>query len=52
MTAKSLVILAALIVLAACTETETYPLSGESCSEKDPVHTLDASDCLMPTPVS
>ncbi len=34
--------------LAACTEPETYPVSGEECGPNDPVQSLDAKDCLPP----
>lgn len=34
--------------LMACTEPNTYPVSGEQCDPKDPVLELDAADCGMP----
>lgn len=33
------------LLLAACTEPGTYPVSGEECGPEDPVLELDASDC-------
>lgn len=47
-------LLAAVSLLAAC-ETEpreTYPVSGEQCAPTDPVQTLDAADCFVPTGIS
>ena len=41
--------LLAAIGLAACTEAETYPLSGEECAPDDPVHQISAADCVSPT---
>ena len=38
----------AFVAVTACTEDETYPISGETCSEDDPVLTLDAADCSLP----
>ena len=26
-----------------------YPVSGETCGPDDPVHTLDANDCVVAT---
>ncbi|UWQ82088.1 hypothetical protein [Leisingera caerulea] len=33
------------LLLAACNEPGTYPVSGEECGPDDPVLELDASDC-------
>lgn len=47
-------LLAAVSFLAAC-ESEprkTYPVTGEQCAPKDPVQTLDAADCYVPTGIS
>ena len=35
-----------LILLAACVEEGRYPISAEECDPSDPVHDLDAADCL------
>lgn len=43
-----LIPLFALVLLANCTPTGRYPLSGEKCSPQDPVQTLDANDCTIP----
>ena len=40
--------LLAALTLSACTEDETYPVSGEECGPNDPVKDLDAADCLPP----
>ena len=48
MTPVRIIILALLslpLLLAACTEPGTYPISGEECGPDDPVLELDASDC-------
>ncbi|NNE89683.1 MAG: hypothetical protein HKN27_16570 [Silicimonas sp.] len=34
--------------LQACVEEGTYPLTGEECSEDDPVLDMDAADCTIP----
>ncbi|MCV3271156.1 hypothetical protein [Roseobacter sinensis] len=34
--------------LVACTQPETYPISGETCGPDDPVLDLDAADCGTP----
>ena len=34
-----------LAALAACAETERYPISGEECSPSDPVQTLEVPEC-------
>lgn len=34
--------------LAACTPPDHYPISGETCSEGDPVQELNAEDCAVP----
>ncbi len=38
--------LALVLALAACTEQETYPISGEECSPDDPVHSIDGAGCV------
>ena len=45
---KTFLALIAAGLLAACTQTETYPLSGEECQPGDPVQGMDAQDCLVP----
>lgn len=39
----------AFLSLAACTEGDTYPISGEECGPNDPVKDLNAADCLPST---
>ncbi len=41
--------LIALIFLASCAAQDRYPVSGEECEPGDPVLTLDAADCAVPT---
>lgn len=36
------------VALTACTQPETYPVSGDTCGPEDPVLELDAADCRMP----
>lgn len=50
----TLTALAILLGLAACTEPEegTYPVSGEVCTEDDPVQTLDLGNCVPPAGMS
>jgi len=38
--------LLAFLVLAACAEPGTYPVSGEQCTPEDPVHDLSAASCM------
>ncbi|WP_435312821.1 hypothetical protein [Primorskyibacter sedentarius] len=38
-----------LVLLAGCAEPDHYPVSGQECSEGDPVQDLSASDCSPPT---
>ncbi len=38
----------ALLLIASCTEGH-YPMSGHECGPNDPVLTLDAADCMIPT---
>ena len=38
---------ALLFAATACTEVETYPLSGEECGPEDAVQELDAADCVV-----
>ncbi|MEX0320333.1 MULTISPECIES: hypothetical protein [unclassified Ruegeria] len=47
-----LALTAFLTLLAACTEPETYPVSGEECGPTDPVQELDASDCVVLPPAT
>ncbi len=47
-TTITLLLLAALGVVAACTDTETYPITGEECGPDDAVKTIDAADCDVP----
>ncbi len=43
------ILLIAAASLSACEkQAETYPISGEQCSETDPVQELDAADCFVP----
>jgi hypothetical protein len=44
-----LVPLLALLLVASCTAVDRYPVSGEECGPNDPVLTLDAADCTIPT---
>lgn len=41
--------LLAILVLANCAPEGRYPLSGEECGPNDPVLSLDAADCTVPT---
>lgn len=41
-------LISAQLLLAACTQPGTYPISGEACGPDDPVQQLDAGDCLSP----
>lgn len=41
--------LIALLLIASCAAEGRYPLSGEECGSDDPVLTLDAADCTVPT---
>ncbi len=41
--------LLALIFVASCAGENRYPVSGEECGPNDPVLTLDAADCTVPT---
>lgn len=38
-------VLAALAMLATCTDTTRYPISGDQCGPADPVQTLSAESC-------
>jgi len=38
-----------LIFIASCAAQDRYPVSGEECGPNDPVLTLDAADCTIPT---
>ena len=48
MPTRILAVLLASLMLVACTEDGTYPLSGEECSPDDAVQDLDAADCAVP----
>jgi hypothetical protein len=37
------------LVISGCAEPERYPISGEACKPDDPVKSLSADDCLVPT---
>lgn len=45
-----LLLLSCFVGLTACEEPApaTYPVSGQPCSPDDPVHDLDAGDCVPP----
>ncbi len=45
---KTLAVLALLgtVLLAACTEPDTYPVSGEPCAPGDAVKTVDPLTCV------
>ncbi|MDJ1008772.1 MAG: hypothetical protein QNJ13_13230 [Paracoccaceae bacterium] len=40
--------IAALALLAGCTEPDTYPVSGEECAPDDPVQTIEVFECDVP----
>jgi len=50
--ANVIVPLALMLFLAACENDKTYPISGEDCTPKDPVQTLDAADCASGAPIA
>jgi hypothetical protein len=39
-------------LLTACTQTDTYPVSGDECGPNDPVRGMEAQDCMPPAPTS
>ena len=39
----------ALLFIASCAAEDRYPISGAECGPNDPVLTLDAADCTVPT---
>ena len=41
--------LLALVLVVSCAEEGKYPISGEACGPDDPVLTLDAADCTVPS---
>ncbi len=43
-----LALVAVALGTAGCVEAR-YPISGETCGPDDPVHTLDANDCVVAT---
>lgn len=36
------------VLLSACEEEGKYPVSGEECTQSDPVKDMTTSDCLPP----
>lgn len=47
---RYLILLTATVFLAACTDDEHYPVSGEECHEGDPVLEMTPPDCIaLPT---
>lgn len=42
----SLALILMTIAATGCTDNR-YPISGETCGPKDPVHTLHANDCTV-----
>ncbi len=44
-----LIPLIAMLFLASCADEGLYPVSGAECGPNDPVLTLDAADCTVPT---
>jgi hypothetical protein len=45
MTIRILAAAAIVAMLSACTDTDRYPVSGETCGPGDPVQEVDASYC-------
>lgn len=45
MTIRILAAAAILAMLSACTDTDSYPVSGETCAPGDPVQGVDATYC-------
>ncbi len=45
---KTLVAFAFTAALLGCSPPDHYPVSGQECTEKDPVKDLDAADCTVP----
>ena len=43
--ARLLILFMIIPALAACTETGTYPVSGEECAEGDPVQDISTAEC-------
>ena len=41
--------LIAILFVISCAEEGRYPVSGEECGPDDPVLTLDAADCAIPS---
>jgi hypothetical protein len=45
---RAAVLLALLAASAACTRTETYPVSGRPCGSDDPMQDIRARECIPP----
>ncbi len=45
---STLLLIVTLGVTAACTDTDTYPITGAECGPEDPVKTIDAANCDVP----
>ncbi|WP_199533364.1 hypothetical protein [Rhodovulum sp. 12E13] len=45
---RTALLLALLVASAACTRTETYPVSGRPCGPDDPVQDIRAGECIPP----
>lgn len=50
MTIKALALATLFAALAACTETDRYPVTGEECTPGDPVQEIDATFCPPSAP--
>jgi hypothetical protein len=44
----TITLLTTALLLSACAETGTYPVSDDQCKPTDPVQDLDAADCTVP----
>ncbi len=40
-----------LVMLSACTDPKTYPVSGQECGPNDPVHDVDAAIGSCPSAI-
>jgi len=47
-TMTTIAMIALLLAAAGCSDIDHYPISGQVCSPDDPVHDLDATDCVAP----
>jgi len=45
-------IIAAVLVLSACETTDRYPVSGEECTQEDPVKSVDSTTANCAPPAS